>query len=87
MPHKWVLGAKDLLDELTEAKQLVLVKTESYRKFQLFANFFHHCAHIVGAHPHLIFQCALNEPQSMQLGVQNYIDNPSIKIPGLHKAI
>ena len=78
------MGAKDLLDDLTEAKQLVLVKTESHRKLQLFVSFLHRCAHIVGAHPHLILQCDLNEPQSMQLGVQNYIDNPSIKFPGLY---
>ena len=60
------VGAKDLLDDLTEAKKLVPVKTESYRKLQLFANFLHRYANIVSAHPHLIFQRALNEPQSMQ---------------------
>ena len=80
------MSAKDLLDDLMEAKKLVQVKSESFRKLELSANFLHRHAHIVGACPHLIFQCALNEPQliSMQLGIQNYMDNPGTKFPGLH---
>ena len=80
------MSAKDLLDDLTEAKKLVQVKTEPHRKLELFTDFLHRNVHIVSILPHLIFQCALNEPQpvSMQLGIQNYIDNPSSSFPGLH---
>ena len=84
--HASQLSAKDLLDDFTEAKKLVPVKTDSYKKLELSKNFLHRHAHVVGTSPHLIFQRALNEPQaiSMQLGIQNYIDNPGIKFPGLH---
>ena len=84
--HTSQMGAKDLLDDIAEAKKLVQVKTESYKKLELSTNFLHRHAHIVGTHPHLIFQCALNEPQpiAMQLGIQNYKDSPGNKFPGLH---
>lgn len=84
--HTSQMSAKDLLDDLTEAKKMVQAKTEPYKKLELSINFVHRHAHIVGTYPHLVFQCALNEPQpvSMQLGIQNYIDNPGIKFPGLH---
>ena len=83
--HNSQVSAKDLLDDLTEAKDLVQVKTELYRKLELSIDFLHRYAHIVSVHPHLIFQCALNEPKpiSMQLDIQNYIDNPGKRFPGL----
>jgi len=84
--HTSQMSSKDLLDDLTEAKKLVQVKTESYRKLELSTNFLHRHAHIVSTHPYLVFQCALNEPQhvSTQLGIQNYLDNPDSNFPGLH---
>ena len=85
MLHTSQMSAKDLLDDLMEAKKLVQVKSESFKKLELSANFLHH-AHKFGVCPHLIIQCALNEPQLifMQLGIQNYMDSPGTKFPGLH---
>lgn len=84
--HTSQMSAKDLLDDIIEAKKLVQVRTESNRKLELSANFLHRHAHIVSTHPHLVFQCALNEPRpiAMQLGIQNYIDSPGNKFPTLH---
>lgn len=84
--HTSQMSAKDLLDDITEAKKLMQVQTESYGKLELSANFLYRHAHIVSSHPHLVFQCALNDPSpiSAQFGIQNYVDSPGIKFPGLY---
>ena len=83
--HTSQMSAKDLLDDITEAKRLVQAGTELNQKLEISANFLHRHAHIVSTYPYLVFQCALNEPQpiAMQLGIQNYIDSLGDKFPEL----
>ena len=84
--HTSQRSTKYLLDDIAEAKRLVQPRTELNKKLELSANFLYRHAHILSTYPHLIFQCALNEPWpiAMQLGIQNYTDSPADKFPGLH---
>lgn len=83
--HLSQISAKDLIDDLDEAKALVQHKPEFHEKLELAANFVHRHTHIISKYPHLVFQCALNEPQvtSMQLGIAGYLKKPVHFFPGL----
>jgi len=79
------MSAKDLIDDLDEAKALIQAKSEFHVKLALAASFVHRHAHVISVYPHLVFQCALNEPQasSMQLGTAAYLNKPVSFFPGL----
>ena len=77
--------AKDLIDDISAAKRAVSVKSKLYQRLELCASFVYHYAQTLGSMPHLVFQCALNEPHSVasQLGLKPYQDNPAQHFPGL----
>lgn len=78
-------SAKDLIDNISEARKIVSATSTPHHKLEICASFVHRHAQILGSMPELLFQCALNEPQDIasQFGLQEYYDNPAKHFPGL----
>ena len=78
-------SAKDLLDDLSEAKKVVSGSSVHRQKLQPCIRFVTRYAQTLRSMPQMAFQCALNDPQgaAIHLGLEQYRHNPAQLFPGL----
>lgn len=78
-------SAKDLMDDLAEAKRVVTSPTSLRQNLQQCTRFVHRYAQTLSSMPQMVFQCAINDPQNAayHLCLDKYVNNPSQYFPGL----
>ena len=78
-------SSKDLIDDLSEATEMVIVGSKPYKELEVCSKFVYQYAQTLSCMPQQIFQCALNGPQDIigQFHLEQYRDNPAKHFPGL----